>query len=339
MPKNQTLEELKKGNAEAENGTEVETATTNVETQVEAVEESEVEPQQVAEPSDDETEEDTTPAWMQAGDDEPDDDDSFSNSDAANIRRKWKGKLKEVEKEKDSEIDELRAKIAALEVNKPVAANSVSMPTMESCDFDEIEYQSQMTSYFASQIDTKIQKQSQTASQKQAQDEAVKQQEKAINSHYERAAKLAKESNITPEQYQASDIAVRKVVASIPNFGEQHADAAVDGIISMIGDGSEKLMYYVGVNKQAKAKFKDALESDPSGIRAAMLLGEMKATVMQPVKKVSKANKPTTQVQGDEKSDTASLSSWQRKYEKAKVGQERFKIYQEAKKAGFNVHS
>ena len=105
----QTLDELKAENAKAENEVTEQSVSEVEETQVEAAEETNTETEMVADPEQNEDDSDTVESWMRTEDDTSDDDELLTDSDAANIRRKWKGKLKKAVEEKDSEIEKLRA--------------------------------------------------------------------------------------------------------------------------------------------------------------------------------------------------------------------------------------
>lgn len=328
----QTLEELKAENAKVEMEAEVQPASTEEEITKKATEETEVETSQVAESDQNETNEDTVESWMQTDDDTSGNEETLTDSDAATIRRKWKGKLKKAEEEHNTEVEQLKAQLNQYQNQSQPKQEAVSVPTLEGCDYDEGVYQQKMAEYMQGAVANQLQSHQASSEQRAAQERAKKQMEDAVHSHYERASKL---KNITAEQFQASDMEVRKVVATVPQFGEQGADSVVDALISSMGDGSEKLMYYLGRNKAAQSKFKAALEADQSGLRAGILLGEMKATVTQPVKKTSSAPKPSAKAEGDGQSVAA--SNFKRKYDKAKTPQERFNIRQEAREAGENV--
>ena len=86
--------------------------------------------------------------------------------------------------------------------------------------------------------------------------------------------------------YQNSDLAVRQAIESVlPNQG----DLVADQLISRLGDGSEKVMFYLGRNAAAKEKLKSALSNDPTGISAALYLGEVKRDIASPTKRKTRA--------------------------------------------------
>jgi hypothetical protein len=118
---------------------------------------------------------------------------------------------------------------------------------------------------------------------------------KALDGHLERADRLIKESGISPEVYAAADTAFRNSVETImPGRGS----AVVDVLISRIGEGSEKVSYYLGRNETARAKFLALMMEDPKGIKASIFLGEQKARLTGAInkQKTSKAPPPAPDV-------------------------------------------
>ena len=164
---------------------------------------------------------------------------------------------------------------------------------------------------------------------------AIKKRDKAINGHYERAGELIKTSNITEELYQKADIVLRKAVEDhAPKMG----DIIVDNIISIVGEGSEKVMYKLGVNKPARNKFLELLKTDPSGMKAAVYLGQQKQKIINPKKPQSKAPDPAAEVHGDEKPVVMSEGKYKKAYDKAGVGtQAAWDIKKAAKAAGVDT--
>jgi len=81
-----------------------------------------------------------------------------------------------------------------------------------------------------------------------------------------------------------------------PNLG----DIIVDQVISILGEGSEKVLYFLGRNKAALAKFQNLLMTDKSGMKAAVYLGQEKQRLTNPIKQRSSAPAPVTNIKGDE---------------------------------------
>ncbi len=330
-----TLEELKAENA-AKEAEETETPQVDVETEeVEAVEEEAEETEEVAETSDEEAEETETEAWMQA-DEQTSDYDGSAVPIAKHVS--MRNKLKGTVKEKDSEIETLKAEIEALKGVKyqPVQTqyNLPPRPTLEQFDYDETKHNAALDEWYDAKMDARINSSTQTANIIVQQEQAKKALETAVDRHYENAEKLIEESGISPDVYKQADAAVRGMLeAARPGQG----DTVADYLISTLGEGSEKVMYYIGRNKSKLAEIHADLISDPSGMKAMAKLGRISAEVSAPTKRKSNAPKPSRQIQGDAGTQGNSEKALKKKYNAAKDAQTRFNIRREAKKSGVNV--
>jgi hypothetical protein len=131
---------------------------------------------------------------------------------------------------------------------------------------------------------------------KNAQVRAKENLNQAVDAHYERAAKLIQDNNIDTEVYKKADLIVRETIeASRPGMG----DIIADQIINIMGEGSEKVLYFLGRNKKALDKFKSLLTDDPSGLKASLFLGQQKERLLTTKQKTSKAPPPDDDVHGD----------------------------------------
>ncbi len=341
-----TLAELKATNAADENkaegstqGAEVEEESTEVEEEAQELDtagESDQEPEEEVEGEEGETSE--TESWMQA-------DDKASESDDTTVplaaHTKMRGKLKARIGEKDEELATLKAEVEALKNGAPVAPAQPAMqamPTLEGSDFDDAKYQQALSNWMSQQVSAQVAAATQATTTGAAKQAQVQQLQKSVDSHYERAAKLASESGIEPEVYQASDMAVRQAIESaLPEMG----DLVADQLISKLGDGSEKVMYYLGRNATAREKLKTTLLTDPSGISAALYLGELKRDVAIPSKRKSRAPAPATKVQGDQSgTSSGNAKKLLKKYQQAhkeRRSQMAYNVKKEAKIAGVDV--
>ena len=162
--------------------------------------------------------------------------------------------------------------------------------------------------------------------------------EQGFDDHIQRVEALVQEAGIDPDMYIAADEKVRQVFEKIvPKKGSNVYKA----IVSMVGDGSEKVVYYLGRNQEALNKFTGLLENDKSGLKAAMYLGEIKATKAIPKKiERSKAPDPPPAVKGD------TLEIGDAKAARAKFNmlwnvpgkfEEAYEIKKAAKKKGYDV--
>lgn len=338
-----SLEQLKEENArvEAEAGkspqdTEQEDEAGAAETETEATTtaesgESVTEDQVEAEP------------WMQSGDDDETDTEShdsekkFTDGDMAATRRKFKGKLTGVKKENE----ELQKRIEALEKgHSPAAAPASATQAVTVQAKPQEEDFETVAEYVDALTDWKIANSAATQhaeTEKQAQQRRIKdyeeQRDSAVEKHYERAVELAGKSKIAPEAYQEADRRVRLMAEEIfPEGG----DAVIDDLIAKLGDGSEKVMFNLGVNTKRRSELRTKLKDDPSGLSASMYLGQLKMELSLPGKRRSTAPDPADDVKGDVKMSEAHRQL-KRKYDAAHRDgnlQKAIDIKRQAKQAG-----
>ena len=114
--------------------------------------------------------------------------------------------------------------------------------------------------------------------------------------------------------------------------------AVVDVLISRIGEGSEKVSYYIGRNETARAKFQALMMEDPTGIKASIFLGEQKARLTGAInkQKTSKAPAPAPDVTGGRVAVDGG-AELKKKYDSAKTIQEQLDARRAARKAGIDV--
>ena len=236
----QSLEELAAENATAEEELEQNTDAVLNEPLEEAGEETSEEAGEAAASEPGEADEIELEAWQLT-----EEQTSDSNDDAgfAQVRRKYKAKLNDA---KDENAD-LRAQLATLsaQVNgtaqpaqQPAVNNPAplgAMPTLESCDYDEVAHGAAVAGWVDSKINATVNASAHTQVKTQAQTAAANVLAKNLDDHYDRAGTLAQESNISAEVYQAADLAVRQTFESaVPGQG----DIIADQVISKIGRAS-----------------------------------------------------------------------------------------------------
>jgi hypothetical protein len=338
----QTLEQLKAENAEPEVKTDESIPQAEeVKAEEEAVEEESEELVDPGEGEQTDTEGAETEAWMQTEEQTSEGSDNETVVPLAS-HIKMRGTLKAKIGDQSGEIEQLNAKIALLEQGRAAPAQETAtpaaMPTLEGSDFDEAKYQQELSSWMAKQVQAQVAHATQASTKTAAQTQAAQQLDQAVDGHYQRAAKLAEESGITPELYQNADTVVRQTIESVlPKMG----DIVTDNMIARLGEGSEKVMYFLGRNKTAQEKLRSSLVTDPTGISAALYLGELKSTVATPQKRVSRARKPATQIQGDEggsaKGAAKKLKETYSSAHKRGQGQAAYNAKKQAKAAGIDV--
>lgn len=333
----QTLEELKAENAKAEEKVQEKTETPVTETEEEAAEEEELETEeQAAESDEEESEETEVESWMLTEEQTSEGDDAkFTGGDIAAAKRKLKAKLGK----KDDEVEALKAEIERLKNGsskpQPAAINpsESEMPMEEDYEFDKVKYKAAMTAWVTSKVNAGNAASNQASQQTQTQAENKRVLDSKVDEHYQRAAILIKESGIDEEKYQNADLVVRQAVESVL---PQNGDQITDYLISKLGKGSEKVIYFLGNNAAKRAEFVETFRSDPNGIDAAIMLGELKKDVTAPKKRVSKAPAPASQAKGESGSETA--SKLKKQYEKAGDDvQTRIDLKRKAKAQGHDV--
>lgn len=329
----QSLKQLKEENAKAEEEALTPPQEVEEETEVEAVAEETDELEEVAEPVEGEEEDAEIEDWMQSDEQTSQDaDKKFTDSDVAAAKRKLRARLEK----KDSELDALKAEIEALKSQAPKSAQAVGTKPVRSdffgADDPDEAYLDALSDW--KQENLKAEMLSATANKEAELRQQQMQQmtEKSVDQHYERAAQLAEKSGISAELYQSSDLQVRQAIESVmPGMG----DAAADTLIASLGEGSERVFYNLGVNKSRLAELKNRLTEDPSGVRAAMYLGELKSE-LSPQRRKTSAPKPAPSLKGDEQV-ADKFASLKRKYNEAhKRGDTSaaFSARREARKAG-----
>ena len=325
-------EELKRQNAEEE-------ARSQQEPQADVPEELEAAEAEIVDSVDSEgseeaqeTTEETVEAWMQGDDQTSQDNETVPLGSHVNMRRKLKGQIGE----KVGEIEQLKAKIEALEARKPVeqVATTARPKRDDYLDADDPEeaYIDALTDWKFGEQNKKAQ-----AAQVQQQQEAAKADlESKLQSHYERAGKLLDDHNINADVYKSAETGFRHAIeAASPGNG----DAVADMIISQIGDGSEKLVMYVGNSSTRREQLQAALIADPNGFKAMRLIGKWESETSAPTKRKSQAPKPAPQAKGDAKA-SGSVDALKRRYDKAHSSnniQEAFNVKRQARAQKIDV--
>jgi len=338
-----SLADLKAENAAAEAAPEQETVIAQEEQPIEAAEVEAEEVEQIAESEQPEAEETEVEAWM-VNEEEQTSEAKFTDHDVANVRRKLKGKIEK----KDHELEQKNGEIAQLKQELEAVKQAVLMggdlpskkpeplavPTLEAFDYDDQKYQQAMMQWTNQQIQSQIAQVTDEGAMQHKQMQAQQALESKVNSHYERAGKLAQENNISSDAYQAADMAVRQTIESVmPNAG----DRVTDELIANLGDGSEKVMYYLGRNPSAQLELRNKLMQDPNGLQASMYLGELKSKVSLPKKQKSKAPAPAPSMESERGTSNADETKFLRRYEKANDISERMAIRREMSAAGLDT--
>ena len=266
---------------------------------------------------------DVVELWMDTDDPDAKKDKDFVPVGAhVEMKSKLRGRLSE----KDDELEKLKAENEALRAGKKV--EPLVRPNPD--DFTvQAEFDTALREYEDFEFADRTRRVRISDDQKAKQATATKVLTENVNEHYGRAATLLSKSGIAPELFKHADNKVRKAVeALMPGVG----DLVIDSLISTLGEGSEKVMYYLGVNETALNKFQSLLVKDPLGLQAAVYLGQEKQRLTITTKHRSNAPAPAKNANGD--ITKGGEKGLKRKYEAAKSPQEAYDIKQKAKKAG-----
>lgn len=281
-----------------------------------------------------------TEAWL--SDEQASNDEKprlFSSDDVRGARLKERAKTeKRLEQQHAEEITRLKAEMEALKSGAPIHPNqpgqAAPMPLLEHFDYDERRYAQAMQQWVAGTVQSQLQ----AVNQSSQQQNQLNQLNSEVDKHYERALKLAQQNGIRSDVYQQSDLNVRTALDEVmPGQG----DAVADGLIAHLGEGSEKVFYYLGRNPTKLAELKNKLMQDRSGLKAAVFLGQLQASFKAPARKPSNAPPPARQITGDA-SPTPTATAMKKRYEKAEASgnvQAAYEARKAARAAGVDVSS
>ena len=199
-------------------------------------------------------------------------------------------------------------------------------------DFDTTEeFREAVVKYEQDLVDQRLQIARMEEEQKSKHKAYLQQREEAVDAHYERAAKLIDESKIDPDVYRKVEERVFSTVEEvIPNMGT----ATVDHLISVMGEGSEKVLYYIGRNKNVLNEFKASLASDRTGLTVTLFLGRLLEKLNGTKNKTSHARPPAPDIKGDKgtpKGEALLLNKYKAAHKKGNY-QEAFNIKRQAKR-------
>lgn len=221
-------------------------------------------------------------------------------------------KLRQGKREAKSEADELRREVENLkaQMEKPTAPESGTKPP-DPLDFeDDDKYDAAMRKYVAALVN---QNQAETQQQSQQQ-QAAAQIEQSVKGHYDRATTMLSEYRIDSEKYQNSERAVRE------RLGHDVFEAIVDAV----GEGSERLTYFLGNNPAKLDEVESLLIEDPLGLRAIAHLGTLKGQLKKTPrnKQVSQAPPADSGLPGSSNKD-ASLSALRKELDRLSKNSDR----------------
>jgi len=228
----------------------------------------------------------------------------------AEMRRKLRGEVSE----KDAEIQRLKSELDQVKAN-PAASNAQELELEVAVESWEYEGDPATYGRYKAGIDArnavKITR-AETAEKQQTQ--AFEQQEREIaeqfNKHYDRVEQFISSGKMTVEKYKAAEANVISKLNQLTGAGE----VVMKKFIAGMGKGSEKVITHLGLNSASQQRLEQELKRDPSGIAAAIYLGELRKTFdSPPATKPKTAPTPDVPLRGK----APATSSHYKAYEKA----------------------
>lgn len=228
----------------------------------------------------------------------------------------------------NDENEQLKQRIAELEKGQTAeVAGSLKRPDRDDFDTDT-EYNVAYDDYRDKKDDARDSAKGQQARTQQH----VQAQSAKVDAHYVRGEKLVTEHAISPEVYQASDLALRTAAETErPGYGE----AIVNDMISRLGEGSEKTLFFIGRNKPLLNEFRTLLKDDPSGLDALVFVVKQGEKANGTKKSTSQAPAPVAQINGE--GSVGSASKQKKAYDKETDPQKRYNMKKAAKAGKLDV--
>lgn len=269
------------------------------------------------------------------GESEP--DQQKPSAEAALIHKLTKQRHKR--KEAEDEVAELRRKLEQYESGQAAAPQRQQQPQRTKHDYppvpvlyeDGIDTKEQYTQAYQRWMEEcKAVDQRSAQADQQTEQQRKQLEEKSLN-FAKRAAQFVKENKINPDRVVS---AIERATSEID--AATKLEGALTHLLDSVGDGSERVAYYIGTNEGAMAKIKQVLADDPSGFRAIALMTRM-ATDLKPKHsaKTSRAPAPDEPLKGD--GSPIAAKRLQEKYDKASSPTELYKLRKLAKEAGVKL--
>lgn len=165
----------------------------------------------------------------------------------------------------------------------------------------------------------------------QQQSEHKRQMEEMTRNLAKRVGKFASEHKIKDDRVIG---AIEKATSEVDEATK--IDGSLAYLLDSVGDGGERVAYYIGTNDAAMSKVKELLQADKSGLKAIAHMTRL-AEKLKPrqAKRTSKAPEPDQPLRGD--GSSASAKALQDKWDKAKDPQEMIRLRKKARELGVKL--
>ena len=292
------------------------------------------------------TEEAGIPLWMSEEEtdldsSEEDDDEVEGKGEGVpvatlvSIKKKLKGKISD----RDTEIEDLKRQLAAKSQTSEAPQNLAAPKRPRISDFGtDDEYEDALDQYEEQKLAFQTQYVQHNSSQNEKMQKRQQELSQAVESHYDRAAKLVQNHSISPEVFKQTDMQVRAVIEDVfPKRGEP----VFNDLIYYIGEDSEKVLFHIGRNKSKLAEFESLLRRDPTGLKAVAYLNRIAGQVSNTKTHSSRAPKPAAQINGDAPSsakESALKKKWDAAHKKGNADEAR-RFKKQARINGIDVNN
>lgn len=333
-----SLEDLKaQAEAEEEVTEEAEEPETQDEPEEEEAEDAETEEGSSDEEEGDEAEEaETSEDFELELDGEPEPGQQKPSPEDALVYKLTKQKAKA--KEYKTELEELKAELAALKAGtrQPQTQSRPQQPAQQYPPVpvlyeDGIDTKEQYTqAYQRWMADCKAIDQ-RNAEADQQKSEYKRQMEEMTHNLAKRLGKFATEHKIKDERVIS---AAERATSEID--GATKIDGSLAYLLDSVGDGGERVAYYIGTNDTAMTKVKGLLQQDSTGMKAIAEMTRM-AERLKPKhsSRTSKAPAPDRPVKGD--GSSAGAKALQGKYDKTTDPTELMRLRKKARELGVKL--
>ena len=244
------------------------------------------------------------------------------------LKKKLNGEISE----KDKEIERLRSERD--EARQSTSKAKVLTRPKEGDFADTAEFDLAVSKYDEVRLQDTYNKNRLREAQAQTQAQALEAIDTAVSEHVDRVEVLVEKHGISRDKVDlAHDNFSKAMSEAFPKLGIN----ASKMIISMIGPGSETVVYSHGINKAKRDKLISLAKADTTGLKLAVYLGEQKQKLNNPTKPRSTAPDPAKKINGDEMT-TGEASRQKKAYDKAGPGNSKsYNIKKAARKAGVDV--
>lgn len=271
-------------------------------------------------------------------DGEPDPDQQKPSPEDALVYKLTKQKQKA--REYKTELEELKSELKAIREGQPAQtqakpqppANEIQLPPFpdlydEGIDGDRQKYDQAIKKWWVKSRETE----QRNAQADQQQTEYKRQMEDMTHNLAKRLGKFASEHKIKDERVIS---AAEKATSEIDEATK--IDGSLAYLLDSVGDGGERVAYYIGTNDAAMTKVKGLLQQDKTGMKAIAEMTRM-AERLKPKhsSRTSKAPAPDTPLKGD--GSSANAKSLQGKYDKATDPNELMRLRKKARELGVKL--